>query len=662
MKALYEILSAAWSQALGWTLIHSLWQSAIVFLIVFCLFRFIGNKQSAIRYVVALIALAAICIISTATFLYLKSELDVTAHTHGGVVYQFNAYQYAVNEKLKTTDTDISAIVQSNMPLLIVVWLSGAIIFSLRMAGGWWYTSTLRSESSPLDSGWTNKLNALAYTFGVKQWVEIASSVSIHSPVVFGYFKPIILVPASMLTGLTPEQIETIFLHELAHIKRNDYIVNLVQSFIESVYFFNPFVWIVSSWIRTEREHCCDDMVVAFNGNALGYARALTKLEEVRTENPKLALALSGNSNNLLARIKRIMERSARKYPTRERIIPVVLLIAGLTCASWLTIQGPEENQIESGENEVSPAKKAVITLPADSIPTWKFRKDNTEEDASETNENRDEYKVSEEFEYEFEFDDETFTFPEPAFGHSLNMNVPFNLNLQITPDVFSNHPFIMQFNLDSIPGHPHIWNYEDQEAFNKEFQEKFSHFYETHQKELEKMMSDLDKKFQHEFNNEFWQHHVEDKMKEIDMTLQAHPGFFKDSAFWKLKELEAMNWQHLNMAEIEEEIMDAQRSIHEKQMEMMPRAEAFPHDAFEERPKITEKDINNFRTALKKQLVKDGYLNGNEEITSMQWNISDYDCTILINGKLIKETDVKKYRNLHDQYFKKGAPKIKSE
>lgn len=661
MKALFEIFSAPWSQALGWALIHSVWQAAIICLIVFCLFRFIGNRQSNVRYMIALTAFAIICVINAVTFLYLKSEFDVDAPIHGSVVYQMNAYHQAMNENLKASDIDFRMLVQSNMPWLLALWLSGAIIFSLRTAGGWWYTSRLRKESIPLGADWANKLNALAYQLGIKQWVEIASSASISSPVVFGYLKPIILVPASMLTGLTPEQIETIFLHELAHIKRNDYIINLIQSVVESIYFFNPFVWIISSWIRTEREHCCDDTVVAFNGNVLQYARALAKLEEVRTENPQLVLGLSGNGNQLFNRIRRIMERSARKYPARERIIPVILLILGITCASWITVQTPDEKQnTEQADRELLTAGKPVLS-PGDSIPDRKARRNrndkrNNKDEQEEAQENVYDEEIIENFEYDFELDNETFGFPEPAFGQMLHMN-PFDFHLQIVPPLLNhNHQFKMHFNLDSLPGHPRVWNFEYHETFDKDFQENFSDFYEAHREELDKMMADLDKKFRQDFNDEFWQRQFQDRLNEIDMDL-SRSRFFSDSAFMKLNELETINWQqHMDMAKMEEEIMNVQRSLQDQQMQMMMfRADAFPHRAFEATPKITEKGMDDFRAALKTQLMKDGYLSADEEITSMQWNISDYDCSIRINGKSIKEQDLKKYRELHDQYFKKG-------
>ena len=125
-----------------------------------------------------------------------------------------------------------------------------------------------------------------------------------------------------------------------------------MQSFMEAIYFFNPFVWMISGIIRQEREHCCDDAVVKFYGNPLAYVRALATLEETRFSKSGLALSFAQDKNQLLNRIKRIMEKSVTTYSGRERIIPVALLIIGLICASWLTIQSREaEGNATRGSN-----------------------------------------------------------------------------------------------------------------------------------------------------------------------------------------------------------------------------------------------------------------------------------------------------------------------
>jgi hypothetical protein len=213
--------------------------------------------------------------------------------------------------------------------------------------GGWLTIKRLKASAIAVDDQWNERLLYLAKKIGIREIVVLAESAITEAPVVVGYFRPMILIPIGMFSGLSTEQLESIFVHELIHIRRRDYLVNLLQSLLEAVYFFNPFVWIISGIIRREREHCCDDAVIALHGNPLAYAHALTALEEVKLTRTGFALSLAENKNQLLNRIKRIMEKSVRSYSGRERIIPAILLITGLICASWLTIQRKESERYQ---------------------------------------------------------------------------------------------------------------------------------------------------------------------------------------------------------------------------------------------------------------------------------------------------------------------------
>src|SRR5205814_4150217 len=122
-------------------------------------------------------------------------------------------------------------------------------------------------------------------------------------PAVVGWVRPIVLVPASVFTGLTAEQIEALLAHELAHVRRHDYLINLLQTVTETLFFYHPAVWWVSRAIRNERENCCDDLAVEICGNTLAYVRALTDLEQMRQGMPRLAMAADGGS--LLSRVQR---------------------------------------------------------------------------------------------------------------------------------------------------------------------------------------------------------------------------------------------------------------------------------------------------------------------------------------------------------------------
>ena len=113
-------------------------------------------------------------------------------------------------------------------------------------------------------------------------------------PTVVGWLRPAVILPVAALANLSPAQVEAVLAHELAHIRRHDYLVNLFQTLAETLLFYHPAVWWLSARIRTEREHCCDDVAVAVSGDAVGYARALAELEAWRVGTPGMALAATG--------------------------------------------------------------------------------------------------------------------------------------------------------------------------------------------------------------------------------------------------------------------------------------------------------------------------------------------------------------------------------
>src|SRR5690606_29204229 len=185
----------------------------------------------------------------------------------------------------------------------------GFLFLTSRLVMGLKQVSVLRKEATIIDGRWAIRIRELSAQLGILRFVTLAESSRITSPIVIGVLKPMILVPTGMLTGLSTEQLETIFLHELAHIRRYDYLANVVQSLMECIFFFNPFMWMLSGIVRREREYCCDDFVLKHHSSRRAYARALTRLAEIRLARQALGVALGDDKHELLNRIKRIMER-----------------------------------------------------------------------------------------------------------------------------------------------------------------------------------------------------------------------------------------------------------------------------------------------------------------------------------------------------------------
>lgn len=236
--------------------------------------------------------------------------------------------------------------VERALPWLVAVWVVGVVALSLRLTGGWLTARRLRTAwTTPAPEACLAMLARLAQRLRVTRPVRLLQSAMVQVPAVIGWLTPVILVPASALTGLTPQQLEALLAHELAHVRRHDYLVNLAQAVVETLLFYHPAVWWVSRRIRAEREHCCDDVAVAVCGDAHFYATALLGMERLRGA-PALAMAASGGS--LAQRIERLVAPSLARAEFFPRwsagvvALTVVLAIGGGSRLSGAPAGRPE--------------------------------------------------------------------------------------------------------------------------------------------------------------------------------------------------------------------------------------------------------------------------------------------------------------------------------
>jgi beta-lactamase regulating signal transducer with metallopeptidase domain len=204
---------------------------------------------------------------------------------------------------------DFDRRIEAVLPGLVALWVAGVLLLGMRSVGGLTLVRRLGSTGlSEAPAGLEATLARLAQALKVAATVRLYESALVGVPTVVGWFRPVILLPASALTGLTAQQLELILAHELAHVRRHDYLVNLLQSAAETLLFYHPAVWWVSNRMRVEREHCCDDLAVGACGSAVRYARALVELEGLCSDAPAFAMAANGGS--LFDRIVRLVGRA----------------------------------------------------------------------------------------------------------------------------------------------------------------------------------------------------------------------------------------------------------------------------------------------------------------------------------------------------------------
>ncbi len=285
--------------AIGWTLFHSLWQGAIIAIVLAVTLA--TTRSAHARYLAACLAMCAIIVCFGVTLLELMPR-------HQSPVAIRNSIALGWNNRVDLPDIAQAPMrrVADLLPWLVPFWMAGVVLFYLRHLASWAVARRLRQRGvCAAPDFWQERLRVLAGRLRLSHPVGLLESCLAPVPVVIGHLRPVILMPVGLLTGLPAAQIESILLHELAHIRRYDYLVNMLQTSVESLLFYHPVVWWISGVIRTEREHCCDDLAVTLSGDAHEYAVALATLEQSRWDASQTALAATGG--NLVKRIRRLL-------------------------------------------------------------------------------------------------------------------------------------------------------------------------------------------------------------------------------------------------------------------------------------------------------------------------------------------------------------------
>ncbi|POY38463.1 hypothetical protein C3K47_03455 [Solitalea longa] len=363
MNSFDSILNGNFSQALGWTLIHSIWQIAIISLILAALMVVLRDKSARLRYNVAIGSLGAVLAISIFTFLSVWTSTPATSQS-----INFNQLSYSQLFFEANTQSNfvsnwwnlLGSFIQQNLNLILIAWTIGVAILSVRLIGGVSYIFRLRNRHlKPVTEQWQNKLKKLEDRFEIKRKVALFESALVQIPTVVGYLKPYILVPLGTFAALPANQIEAILAHELAHIKRNDYLINILQTIVEIIYFFHPGIWWISNTIRKERELCCDDLAVSSGCDAISLARALSNIEEFFSTQPKttLAMALNGKGS-LLNRIKRLIGHQEQSTTTLNSFSGTAIILI----AAIITFTMNSTNVFSSEKKDKKPIEKTLNT------------------------------------------------------------------------------------------------------------------------------------------------------------------------------------------------------------------------------------------------------------------------------------------------------------
>ncbi len=374
------MISASWLtpetiRTLGWTLVHFLWEGAALALLFYIFLAF--TRSARVRYAAGVITLALMSAAPVVTFVLLKSQpapaLD-SGSTHQVIASLQVAAKLAIDNSVGPVHAPLPSI--DWLSCAVWAWFGGVLVFALRALGGWILLERLhREKSAPLAANLAKRCLQLQERLGLTRTVRYLHTRLVGAPAVMGWFRPVVLIPISAMTGLSSEQLEAVIAHELAHIKRLDCFVNLFQIAAETVLFYHPAIWWVSNCVRAERENCCDDIAVGICGNAGDYARALTMMETWRAAP---ALVMAANNGSLRSRVGRLLGVQAitRSIPRGGLAAVGVLCAAGALFATttanrvFTDISDLDANSVEAPALPDRPAAPAVPAIAYTASPS----------------------------------------------------------------------------------------------------------------------------------------------------------------------------------------------------------------------------------------------------------------------------------------------------
>ncbi len=356
------------SEILGWTILHSLWQGTLIFFLLQVCLRLLRQRSSShLRYL--LLSGALLSLFSWVALTFCQKAMEVLG-SHPILLPSSGMDPISSFETVLTLGGSSSwwsdlwwraeLFMQLYADQLAYFWLVGVLFFSLRWLGGFYFTYRLRQVGTlAVPETWEKQVQQLSIQLGVRKSVKIMASMKVQVPLVVGHLKPMILLPFGMLANLSPAQLEAILLHELAHVRRHDFLINLMLSILEILLFYHPVFWLLSNRILEERELCCDDIAVANCGNPRLYARTLLLMEEQRQQ-LTLAMSYQGKKQHLMDRIKRICLQSPNQATsTSTKAGLALLLLFGMAVVSWANLP-TFDSSFEEPTQEASEAIRMV--------------------------------------------------------------------------------------------------------------------------------------------------------------------------------------------------------------------------------------------------------------------------------------------------------------
>lgn len=347
-------------KAAGWSIFHSLWQGAAIYMLLFTLTQAFPRISAKIKHNMAYASVCGIFLFFCITFFSIF-QVPVTNAPLAHSPANFPASNYTY---LHAFPVSLSAKVEQFFPVLVILYILGIVLQMIFVSSGYLKLKQLKNAAKiTVPENWQLLFYTIKKELQLKKDIGFFLSEQVNVPLVLGYFKPIVLFPVAFVAQLEMNHVEAILIHELSHIRRNDYLLNLIKTAIETVLFFNPFVWMCTKLIHIEREHACDDLVVKRTGTPLTYAHALLQLELIKQKStPVFSMAASGNDQHLYQRIKRITNMKTTYTNLKQQTFVICLTIATIASLAWIN---PSKPVVNAQKNKTVKATNTFISSSA---------------------------------------------------------------------------------------------------------------------------------------------------------------------------------------------------------------------------------------------------------------------------------------------------------
>lgn len=360
METILQFLSPETIYGLGLMILHILWQGCVIALLLGIFLIAMKRSSAQSRYTLSIVSLSLFPLLAIITFINAFQNAQIAFSTTSAL--SSNHAAEAISSNLAASFIEMY---KNYLPIIVFLWFLGMTILMLRYLGLLIYVERLKNYLvEPVKEKLQDKINQISHQYQISRQIKSLISEKVTTPMVIGHLKPVLLIPNKAIVKLSDEEMEVVLNHELAHIKRNDYLVNILQNIIEIIFFFHPAAWWISSIVRKEREECCDVFAAKSDTDKIILAQALTTIQELNITPTTMAVSLLNKKDNLFNRINNLFNKNGMAT-FKEGLVVALFFIFSIGLMAF--VDG-DKNQTDQSKKEVV-SLESITSVMANGIP-----------------------------------------------------------------------------------------------------------------------------------------------------------------------------------------------------------------------------------------------------------------------------------------------------